>query len=165
MHFDENSDAKTIMSCSCPAYTFDYLPCKHMFLLARWDTAYTVNGDYRPTRLIIDPNTSTSQSLPLPGSSPNPSNVSSSASSSDPSSSAPAPTGRDAPLGNPRDAMKAVINKFKRTFEQSAFSDHRLLEIVSKFEGLHSELQQAIVLPPNARLQTQHRKKKTRTRK
>lgn len=166
MKFDSNSDAKTITECSCPGFAYEHLPCKHMFLLARWDPDYTVNGDHRPQRLDIKRNPSTPNSSPLPVVTERPiRDTPSLSSSSHASSSSASPTNDETPPANPRDSMKAAINKFKRTFEQSAFPSDRLLDIMGKLEDLHTELQQAIILPPNASLPTQHQRKKRRTTK
>ncbi|KAI7874305.1 hypothetical protein K492DRAFT_200084 [Lichtheimia hyalospora FSU 10163] len=68
--FDTPPDTKSVISCSCPAYTFNYLACKHMFLLARWDPGYIVKGDHQPQRLDIYPNPSSSSPSQVPDPSP-----------------------------------------------------------------------------------------------
>lgn len=164
MEFDEASNAKKVTSCSCPAYAFEFLSCKHMFLLARWDPDYAVENNHKPERVSIPLNPSAPPSSPLPLATSNRSDETSLSSSLHPSSST-ASSSNDTPQVSPRDSMKAVMSKIKRTFEQSTIPDDKLLEIVNQLEDVHSKMQQSSILPPNARLPTQHQRKKTRTRK
>lgn len=165
VEFDTARDTKEVMSCSCPAYNFDYKACKHMFLLARWDPTYSVNGDHRPHRVTINlnpssPSASTSQE-------PVSNNTTPSSTYQDPTSSSStdaANTNDNASMPNPRDAFKSLINKVKRTFDQGSFDDEKLLDIIRKLDNVHSDLQQACIIRPNARLPTQSPNKRRRTR-
>ncbi|CDH61065.1 predicted protein [Lichtheimia corymbifera JMRC:FSU:9682] len=69
------------------------------------------------------------------------------------------------PKANPNMATSPMISKIKRTFDQATILDDKLLEIVDQLEAVHSKMQHSPILPPNARLPTQHQRKKTRTRK
>ena len=132
-----------------------------MFLLARWDPGYIVKGDHQPQRLDINLNPSSSSLSQVPDPS-----LSSSSHPQDPSS----PTTNDllndnTSVTNPRDTIKSLLNQFKRTMDHSSFDDDKLHGIAEKLDNLHSELQQARILRPNARLPTQHAAKRARTRK
>ncbi|KAI7879751.1 hypothetical protein K492DRAFT_208016 [Lichtheimia hyalospora FSU 10163] len=161
---DPTSDSKTVVSCIRHAYKFNYLACKHMFLLTRWDPTYIVNGDHQPQRFTID----LDLPLPLPLSLTllpdpmHPNNPQPSLIPQDPSTFiATNNTGDNTSISNPQETVKSLIDTIKCTFDQSSFDDDKLFDIVKKLQGLHSELQQARILPPNARLPMQHTTKGT----
>ncbi|KAJ8651211.1 hypothetical protein O0I10_013332, partial [Lichtheimia ornata] len=159
VEYDTASDTTKVMTCSCLAYKFKNKACKHMFLLARWNTSYIVNGDHQPKRVTIDLNPSAPSFPPSTSRAQDGNNVSQSASTTTND------TNDNTSMDNPRDTIKSQIYRFKRTLDQGSFNDAKLPDIIGKLDNLQSELDQARILLPNARLPPQHPCKRTRTRK
>ncbi|KAJ8652417.1 hypothetical protein O0I10_011945 [Lichtheimia ornata] len=110
---------------------------------------------HQPKRVTIDLNPFNSFSFSICIASSNANNVSQSASTTTND------TNDNTSMDNPRDTIKSQINRFERTLDQGSFNDAKLLDIIGKLDNLQSELDQARILPPNARLATTPTQKKS----